>query len=143
YNAAVSGELGRKARMAKVNIAVHGDRLSTYKVEMAQDQVLTPLLLQMVLYSALDASERTLGSSSVRVRGSVHFDALPDPVRVDTMYAGDYNVPLVASLGTTLPVAYALQNSVDMLRVESVDLTVEAQPVRKQYSIENVWTSRR
>ena len=143
YNAAVSGELGRKARMAKVNVAVKGDRLSKYTVDMAQDQLLTPLLLQMVLYSALDASERTLGSSSVRVRGDIRFDAISDSVRVDTMYSGDYNVPLVASLGTTLPVAYALQNSVDTLRVESVNLTVEAQPVRKQYSIESLWTSRR
>jgi hypothetical protein len=143
YNAAVSGELGRKARMAKVNVAVQGDRLNKYRVEMAQDQLLTPLLMQMVIYSALDASERTLGSSSVRVRGSVRFDKVAEPVRIDTMYSGDYNVPLVASLGTTLPVAYALQNSVDTMRVEHVDLVIETLARRKQFSIENLWTSRR
>lgn len=143
YNAAVSGELGRKARMAKVNIAVRGDRLNKYRVEMAQDQLLTPLLMQMVMYSALDASERTVGSSSVRVRGDVRFDKVAEPVKIDTMYSGDYNVPLVASLGTALPIAYALQNSVDTMRVESIDLTVETIAQRKQFSIENVWTSKR
>lgn len=143
YNAAVSGEFGKKARMANVNVTVQGDRQSKYHVEMAQDQLMTPLLLQMVVYSALDASERTVGSSSVRVRGDIRFDNVSEPVHLDTMYAGDYNVPLVASLGTTMPVAYVLQNSVDTLRVESVDLTIEAVPVRKQYSIENLWTSKR
>jgi hypothetical protein len=59
------------------------------------------------------------------------------------MYSGDYNVPLVASLGTAMPIAYALQNSVDMLRVESADLSIEALPQRKQFSIENLWASRR
>jgi hypothetical protein len=144
FNAAVSGELGKRARMAPVSISVTGaDRHAKYKMEMVQDQLLSPLLLQMLLYSALDASERTVGSSSVRLRGTVKFDGAPEPVTIDNMYAGDFNVPLVASLGAALPVAYALQNTVDALRLQSVDLTVEAIPVKKQFSIENVWTSRR
>ena len=144
YNAAVSGELGKRARTAPVTISVAGaDRQSKYRMEMVQDQLLSPLLLQMLLYSALDASERTVGSSSVRLKGTVKFDGAPEPVRIDNMYSGDFNVPLVASLGAALPVAYALQNTVDTLRLQSVDLTVEAIPVKKQYSIENAWTSRR
>ena len=110
---------------------------------MIQDQMLSPLLLQMMVYSALDASERTLGSSSVRLRGTVKFEGAPEPVTIDNMYSGDFNVPLVASLGTALPVAYALQNTVDTLKLQSVDLTLEAVPEKRQFSIENVWTSRR
>ena len=118
YNAAVSGELGKRARIAPVTIAVTGsERNAKYRMEMVQDQLLSPLLLQMLLYSALDASERTVGSSSVRLKGTVKFDGAPDPVLIDNMYAGDFNVPLVASLGAALPVAYALQNSVDTLRL--------------------------
>lgn len=144
YSAAVSGELGRKARMAKVNIAVQGaERASKYQMEMVQDRLLSPLLLQMMMYSALDASERTLGTSSVKLRGAVRFEGVPEPVVIDNVYSGDFNTPLVASLGTALPVAYALQNTVDPLRVESIDLAIEASPARKQLSIEQVWTSRR
>jgi hypothetical protein len=144
YNAAVSGELGRKAKTAPVTISVMGAaRDSRYKMEIIQDQMLSPLLLQMMVYSALDASERTLGSSSVRLRGTVRFEGAPDPVKIDNMYSGDFNVPLVASLGTALPVAYALQNTVDTLKLQSVDLTLDAVPEKKQFSIENVWTSRR
>jgi hypothetical protein len=144
YNAAVTGELGRKARMAKVRIAVNGaERNSEYRMEMVQDRILSPLLLQMMLYSAMDGTERTLGSASVRLRGSIRFDGSAEPVKIDNMYSGDFNVPLVASLGTALPMAYALQNTIDPLRVASIDLTIDAVAVKKQATIEQVWTSQR
>jgi hypothetical protein len=59
------------------------------------------------------------------------------------MYSGDYNVPMVASLGTALPVAFALQNAVDPLRIKSVDLTIEALSEKKQFNIAQAWTNRR
>jgi hypothetical protein len=64
-------------------------------------------------------------------------------VKIDNMYSGDFNVPLVASLGTALPMAYALQNTIDPLRVASIDLTIDAVAVKKQATIEQVWTSQR
>lgn len=144
YNAAVSGELWRKARMANVRIAVNGgERAQRFQMEMVQDRTLSPLLLQMMCYSAIDGSERTLGSSSIRLRGSVVFEGGSEPVAIDNMYSGDFNVPLVASLATALPVAYALQNTADPLRVQSVDLTIDAVPEKRQFSIEQVWTSQR
>ncbi|HYO81465.1 MAG TPA: SpoIVB peptidase S55 domain-containing protein [Bryobacteraceae bacterium] len=143
YNAAIAGELGRKARMASVEITVKGGRESKYQMSMAQDQLLSPLLLQMIVYSALDASERTLGSSAIRVTGSAEFEGFRTPVRIDNMFSGDFNVPLVAAMGAALPVAYALQNTVDPLQVRSVNLTLETTETKKQLSIENVWTSRR
>jgi hypothetical protein len=64
-------------------------------------------------------------------------------VQIENMYAGDYNVPLVASMGTVLPVAYALQNSVDPLRIEAVDLAIESLPQKRAVSIEQVWLNKR
>jgi hypothetical protein len=144
HNAVITGELGKRARMAPVTIAVNGaERNSQYRMEMVQDRLLSPLLLQMLTYSVLDVTERTLGSSSIRLRGTVRFEGISEPVRIENMYSGDFNVPLVASLGTSLPVAYALQNTVDLLRLQSVDLTIDAFPEKKQVSIEQVWSSKR
>jgi hypothetical protein len=144
YSGGVSGELGRKAKMADVSIAVSGTNLkSEYRMEMVQDRLLSPFLLQMMTYSALDATERTLGTSSVRLRGSVRFEGMAEPVVIDNMYSGDFNTPLVAALGTALPVAYALQNTVDQLRIESVNLAIDASTEKKQFSIEDVWLSKR
>jgi hypothetical protein len=143
-NAAVAGEIGRHPRMAPVSIAVTGgSKPLQYKMEMAQDRLLSPMLLQMMIYSALDATERTLGSGAIRIRGQVEFEGQPQPLRFDTMHSGDFNVPLQTALSTAMPLGYALQNSVDELRVRKVDIALESFTVKKQASIENAWLSRR
>jgi hypothetical protein len=144
HNAAISGELGRSAAMASVNLRVDGaEGVVTYKMNMVRDPLLSPMLLQMMLYSALDSTERTLGAATVRLQGKVRFEGVTEPVQIENMYAGDYNVPLVASMGTVLPVAYALQNSVDPLRIEAVDLAIESLPQKRAVSIEQVWLNKR
>ena len=42
-----------------------------------------------------------------------------------------------------MPLGYALQNSVDELRVRKVDIELDSFTVKKQASIENAWLSRR
>jgi hypothetical protein len=143
-NAAVTGELGRRPRMVPVSIAVAGAGKPTqYKMEMAQDRLLSPMLLQMMLYSALDATERTLGSGAIRIRGQIEFEDQPDALLFDNVHSGDFNVPLQTALSTAMPLGYALQNSVEELRVRKIDLTLDSFTVKKQASIENAWLSRR
>jgi hypothetical protein len=143
-NAAVAGEIGRRPRMTPVTISVTGTaKPIQYKMEMAQDRLLSPMLLQMAIYSALDATERTLGSGAIRIRGQVEFDNLPEPLRFDTVHSGDYNVPLQTALSTAMPLGYALQNSVEDLRVRKVDIALDSFTVKKHASIESAWLSRR
>jgi hypothetical protein len=58
----VSGELGRRPAMVPLDISVN--KQSSYRMEMVNDPLLSPLLLQMAIYGSLDATERTLGVSS-------------------------------------------------------------------------------
>ena len=75
-NMAVAGELGRHASLVPVSVAVTRrsagntaqNRLS-YRIEMVNDRFLSPFLVQMVVFSAIDATERAVGSSSLSVRG--------------------------------------------------------------------------
>src|SRR5688572_9990020 len=97
----------------------------------------------MAIYSALYATERTLGSGAVRIRGQVEFDSLSEPLRFDTIHSGDFNVPLQTALSTAMPLGYALQNSVEDLRVRKVDIALDSFTVKKQASIESAWLSRR
>src|SRR2546430_9003322 len=66
---AVSGELGRRAAMTPVSIDVlnPGGKRSTYRMEMVDDRFLSPFLLQMSVFSAIDATERMSGASSFLV----------------------------------------------------------------------------
>lgn len=141
---AISGELGKKPELVPVSITINGSgRTSRYQMSMVQDPLLSPLLLQMMLYSSLDATERLLGSGTISLRGKIELAGVAQPLVLDNMFAGDYNVPLQAALSTALPVAVALQNSLDPIRLKAVDLVLEAFPTKKQLNVEQVWTSRR
>ena len=144
HNTAVAGELGRRPRMVPLSIAVNsGGRTSTYRMEIVNDRLLSPLLMQMAMYSALDSTERTLGPSSIALHGTVEFENGPEPVRFDNIYAGDFNTPLLASLATAMPVAYALQNNLDSLSLKRINLVIDSFPQKKQMQIDRVWASKR
>ena len=140
---AVSGELGRRPSMVPLTISVDGAKNMAYRMEMVRDRFLSPMLLQMALYSALDATERTLGSGSVAVSAKVRFEGVKDPVVIENIHSGDFNVPLQASMGTVMPIAFALQNSLDELRLASVEITLHTFAQKKQWTVDQVWPSRR
>ena len=137
----VSGELGRKPAMVPLRITVNNR--SSYSMQMINDPLLSPLLLQMAIYSSLDATERTLGVSTIGVKGVVEFAGNEPPFRWENIYAGDFNVPLQTSLNASLPIAYALQNNTDALKLRSVQLDLETNPEKRQMHIEDVWTNKR
>ena len=47
---------------------------NTYHMRMIQDRVMTPLLLQMAVFSAIDATERCVGAQTYSMRGQLDFD---------------------------------------------------------------------
>src|SRR5277367_5422235 len=58
---AISGRFGRRAKMIPLDIDVHrsGKPMDTYRMTMVDDPLLTPLLMQIAVFSALDATERS------------------------------------------------------------------------------------
>ncbi len=59
---AVSGLTGRQASLIPVQIRVGQN---TYRMQLVQDRVMTPLLMQMALFSAIDSTERSVGAPDV------------------------------------------------------------------------------
>jgi len=151
YSTAVRGELGRRAAMVPLSLRVTGPargagataRHWDYRMSMVDDRYLAPLLLQMAVYSAIDATQRTLGASSVTLRGEIRFQDDTPPIRLDDMYAGEGNVPLQASLGAATPMAYLLQSGFDSLRLKEVTLEINVFDERRQWRIEQAWPNRK
>ena len=141
---AVAGELGRRAVMVPVSIHVTSPngRRSNYHMEMVDDRFLSPFLLQMSVFSAIDATERTVGSSSFLVKGQIGFDGGAAPVKLDNMYAGDANSAMQAALSAAIPLAYVLQGGFDKLHVKDVALEIESFDQKKQVQIDYVFAGR-
>ena len=141
----IYGELGRKADTVPLAITVRdGHRAPlSYRMQMVQDRVLSPLVIQMAVYSAIDATERTLGLGSYSVRGAVEFQRGLPPLRLDNTYAGDFNVPAQASLGVASPLSSVMGAGFDALKIKDVSLVIEASERKRALQIDQVTASRK
>jgi hypothetical protein len=143
---AISGELGKRVPLVPVTIDVTraGKPVQSYQVQMVNDALLSPLLLQMSVYSTIDATERTVGASTLRLTGEVEFQNAPAPVRLDNMFAADNGSAMQASLSAAIPVAYIMQSSFNaVLPLKRATLHIEAFDRKKQVNIETVTVSKR
>lgn len=116
----IYGELGRKADTIPFAITVKDGRRAPLDnhMQMIQDRVLSPYIVQTAVYSAMDATERTLGLASYSLRGGVEFVNGAPPLRLDNTYAGDFNVPLQASSGVAAPLSSILGAGFDALKIK-------------------------
>jgi hypothetical protein len=141
----IYGELGRKAETIPIAVTVHGGSRAplAYHMQMVNDRVLSPFILQMAVYSAIDATERTLGLGSYSVRGAVEFQRGIAPLKLDNAYAGDFNVPLQASSGVASPLAYLLNAGFDALKVKDIALDIQASEQKHLLQIDQITASRK
>ena len=144
-NTAISGELGTRPPMVPVSVKLSrsGKPVDTYNMQMVSDPLLSPLLLQMAVFSAIDATERTVGASSVRVTGQIEFQNAAAPLRINNMYAADNGSAMIASLSAAVPVAFVLQGGFDSLKLKSVTLNLETFDQKKQLTIDSITSARR
>ena len=141
----IYGELGRKADTVPIAVTMKdGQRAPiSYHMQMVNDRVLTPFIVQMAVYSAIDATERTLGLASYSLRGAVEFQPGVPPLKLDNAYAGDFNVPLQASSGVSSPLAYLMSAGFDALKIKNISLEIRASERKRLLQIDQITASRK
>jgi hypothetical protein len=139
----IYGQLGRKADTIPLEITVKDGRRAplSYHMQMIQDRVLSPYIVQTAVYSAMDATERTLGLASYSLRGGVEFLQGVPALKLDNTYAGDFNVPLQASSGVASPLASILGAGFDALKIKSITLEIEASERKRLLQVDQVTAS--
>ena len=138
-NAAITGELGKRADLVPIEITINKN---TYRMKMVNDRYLSPILLQMAVFNAIDGTERAAGPSTLTVSGEIELAGRPAaPIR--STYSSEGSVSLQASLAAALPLSYILQGGFPDLRVTKVKLRVDSVDQHKQLQIEDVTVSKR
>lgn len=144
-SAAIAGEIGRRATTIPLALDVTGRGLppSQYRIEVVHHRLLTPFLVQMAVYSALDTTQRTLGAGTIRLRGEVNFADNTPPLQLDNAFASDFNAPIQAATAAAIPLSYVLQSGFDSLKVRDIRLSLAADTRERVYQIDQVYASRR
>jgi hypothetical protein len=134
---AVSGLLGKRAAMTPLEIHVG---TNVYHMRMIEDRVMTPLVAQMAVFSAIDATERAVGAAAYTVRGRLDFQG--GSVRLDNVYSGDVGVAAFAALGVSSPLQVAFSSGFGALKLKGVTLDVGVVDRRSHLEIAEAVASR-
>ncbi len=141
---AIVGRTGAKARMipVRLQLADGGGVRKTYAFDVADDPLLSPLLLYSAVNGVLANVERTFGSLTLRMKpGSAIQIEGADSVELDNVFSG----PSASSFATGLSayVLYLLMNNEwSSPRVTGVNLILDYEPEPRTATIRRVGVDR-
>jgi hypothetical protein len=134
----IYGKLGQAPKMipVTVNLQTSRDRTDKYTFEVANDQFLTPLLLNITVYSALTSTERSLGEATVSVRGLIDV-AGQTPIRLERRFSS-MNAGMQAAGAVAAPVAALLSSGFDNVAINGITLDITSEDVRKAGTLDRI-----
>ena len=134
----IYGELGRAPKMIPVEIKLHTSReqVETYRYEVANDEFLTPLLLNMTIYSTLTSSERSLGDSTVSIRGKIELKG-QQPIMIERRFSMQ-SAGIMAAGSVAAPVAALLGSGFEGVDLSNITLDIAASDVRRSAALDRI-----
>jgi hypothetical protein len=134
----IYGQLGHAPKMVPVTINLHTsrDHVDTYKYEVANDEFLTPLLLNMTVYSTLTSSERSLGDSTVSVRGKIEVKG-QEPITLERRFSMQ-GAGIAAAGSVAAPVQALLSSGFEGVELGPITLDIAATDTRRVATLDRI-----
>jgi hypothetical protein len=144
-DAAVTGSLGIRAGMTPLDITVTQESkpVGEYHMLIVNDRLLSPYLVQMAVFSAIDTTERSSGVLSIGVKGAIEFENRNDSVQIRNVYAADGGAAGSAALNAAVMLSYVMQGGFDTLKVKRISIQLDSSARKKALSVGQVYASRR
>jgi hypothetical protein len=136
----VYGQLGDKPRMVPVRLTVHTSRnkTETYSFEIVSDPFLTPLLTRITMVSAIGATERQVGSQTLKLSGTIAIDGQPDII-LDNSFTAPNGAALFAVNAVAQPLAVLFNSGFNALDLRGIDVDVTSTDSRSSGSLNRLW----
>lgn len=136
----VFGQLGEKPRMVPARITVHTSRNKTevYSFEIVSDAFLTPLLTRMTMFSAIAATERQLGSQTLKLTGRIAINGQPDVV-LDNSFSAANGAAMFAVNAVAQPLAVLFSSGFNSLDIKAIEVDVTSADSKSSGSLNRLW----
>jgi hypothetical protein len=140
---AIAGEIGRPAQTIPFAVSVQSANTSThrYQMQVINDRLLTPFIIQTAIFSTIDATERTLGAGTLRLRGRVQFEGSVPPLTIHDIFVSDSGLAQQASVDAVVPLGFLLGSGFDGLRIKQVSYDLQPVETKRQLRIAQAWAS--
>ena len=136
---AIAGTLGPGPALVPVNIALETARglKKTFRFQVVQDQMFTPLLTYVSILNTLSAYEREFGAATFRVKGKAMVRR-HGAVAFEDVFTGDS--PSVGAAAYIVgPLNFLLSNDFEPVHLEGVDLEITTSEQPETVRLERVW----
>ena len=140
-NSGVFGELGKLPRYIPINanLLTADGETREFKVQIADDKLFTPLLVNLVASSIVLSEERNLGDLSLELRATIYLDDAP-PVQLQDLFSGNYDMAATDLSGIVAAVVYYLTNNeFKELGIHRIDLNIGIAEEVRFATLEKVW----
>jgi hypothetical protein len=137
----ILGELGKMPKFIPINFKIldveSGER--EFKIQVANDKILTPFLVNLATASVISSEERGIGDLTLELNGVIYLDNGMN-VRLEDLFSGNFDMASTNLSGLVTAVVYMLTNNeFRELGIHSIDLNITvAEEVRFAY-LEKVW----
>lgn len=135
------GEVGRMPKLIPLNVRMGepGGQARSFKLELVNDKILSPLLVNLTLSSLLTSELRSHGNLSVEIGGDLYLDNGAN-VRLDDLFSGNFNNAVTNFSGLlTAIVYYIANNEFEDVGIHRIDLSVRPSEEAKFCYLERVW----
>jgi hypothetical protein len=134
----VFGSLGVAPKMIPVKITLHTsrERTETFNYEVANDSFLTPLLLNITLFNTITSSERTLGDSTISIKGEIKVKG-QDAVSIDRRFSA-VNSAMLASASVAGPISSLLGSGFDDVELAGITLDVTSTDTKYAATLDRI-----
>jgi len=138
----IIGTLGASPELTPFRIRVDSEGTElAYNLEIVDDPALTPFLVQIASFSAIDATERQVGALTIRFEGQAALKGLP-PLSLDGLFAGPSTVGQIAAMNMAATLGFLMQAGPDSPEVESIDLKISVRQQDRRASIVRAWAEK-
>ncbi len=134
----VFGKLGQTPKMipVQINLVTSRNQKQTLNFEVARDDNLTPLLLNIGIYNSLVANERGMGDSTIEISGSINLEG-QQPIKLSNRFSGS-SATQFASLSVALPVNAILNSRFDNVEISGITLNLTTIDGSKTANLERI-----
>ena len=139
--AGLLGELGKMPEPVPLEIRLLelNGRTREFRIELTNDRLLTPLLVNMTVASLLSSEQRSLGDLSYGLDGHVYLDNGTN-VHLEDLFSGNLDAAGTSLSGLLTAVVYYLTNNeFQSVGIHRISLTIRALEEAKFCTLERVW----
>jgi hypothetical protein len=141
---AISGTLGGKApEMIPVHLHVDSslNKQTDYSFEMVQQPFISQLVMNLSLVTALAATERAVGPSTLELKGEIRL-AGGATVRLEDVISSDIGAAGLLASAVTTPLNYLMSSGFADLHIDDIDLSIVSRNEKRVATLEQVWSAK-